>query len=89
MKIYKSKVVSKIGEIVICNLGELLYESKGYVGDSIIYKPANGSYPQTQKDVEDNPDNFEFVMEDNEHDADYYLSKKYTQEEVDKMLSQK
>ena len=88
MKIYRSKIISKMSELVICNYGELLYESKGYVGGSI-YKPANGSYPQSQKDVEDNPDSFEFVREDDEHDSDYYLTRIYTQEQVDKMLNKK
>lgn len=84
MKIYKAKVKYTVsGMAKICNPEELLYESPGYVGDSIIYKPEGGGYPLTQKTVENNPDEFEFIREDNEHDSDYYLKPIYTQAQID------
>lgn len=87
MKVYKAKVTYAIGGgIIMCRPGELLYESPGYVADSIIYKPEGGGYPLDTKTVEGRPDEFEFVREETDHDADYYLKCIYTKKDVDEML---
>jgi len=96
MKIYKAKVTyalgpgnSLIGGITMCRPGEFLYESPGYVADSIIYKPEGGGYPLSKETVEGKPDEFELVREETEHDADYYLKCIYTQFQVDQMNKNK
>ena len=90
MKIYRAKVKYTVsGAAKICNPGELVYESDGYTKDSIIYKPETGGYPLQKETVESNPDEFEFIREDNEHSSDYYLTAKYTQFQLDEILNKK
>lgn len=77
MKIYRALVEKKLNiGTIVCHVGERLFE------DGDIYKPENGSYPISKIDVENKPTEYEFI-EENERNADYYLKKLYTQNEVD------
>ena len=88
MKIYRAKTTYTLsGMAIMCSPGELIYEAPGYVKDAVIYKPEKGGYPLQPSTVENNTAEFEFVREDTEHDADYYLKCVYTQRQWDNQFA--
>lgn len=48
-----------------------------------------GGYPKDRELIEDNPEYFEFLIDDTEHDTAYYLKKQYTQFDIDNILKTK
>jgi len=93
---------ANIGFPVKHNKGDLFYEEieedknwpNGKVTYCIFYYPFKGGYPIWERDYgNDNPDSFYFVDEylefvsETDKPKEYFLNKKYSQSEVDKMLN--
>jgi hypothetical protein len=78
MRVYKAKRnITFTGPVYhVIREGELLYQEK----DS--YLAASGFYPIYKTLVEDRTDYYERLPDD-DHDAAYYLEKKYTQHQMD------
>ncbi len=53
------------------------------------YFPENGSYPISEREDFKFVDEFLEFIEETDKPKEYYLHKKYTQEQVDKMLNKK
>jgi hypothetical protein len=78
MKVYKAKKeIIFTGPIYkIIKQGEKLYQEGEY------YLAESGYYPISKSFIEDRPDDYE-QLPDDEHDSGYYLLKVYSQYEMD------
>lgn len=89
MKVYRLKKDIRVGGpglIISYKKGWLFCEQEvGLLEKYVNY--ANPSYPISKELFENNVDSFDFVIDDNEHDSDYYLQPIYSEYQLQEKLT--